>query len=349
MDRFNGMTTEDAEKMRELMKQMRSDKVPDNEDTQRAASTQQTIQSQPVQQSHKSQQEQLRERMMSARANATDSTQQVVLQQTESYQPSSTAQPVQQTQQTQTVQGTANDTIINTTQTGGSGGFQLSKPLVFGIAAIVVAVLVVGYILLKPSGDSSTDVDTSTEGLEWLDPVGEETFLYTPDEITQLRAAGYTGDEIESYQTQQVPAADLITQAEAERDAWIQEAIAPLYDTASDEYKHYVAQTWLTLPERTDMTDWTMIGASYTETKNLDYEKIDVYGNQLFIKVYLDDNEHADWFFVSVTPDEWNQLNDSGNVLVTYTYWTHLIGDDYFESTEDMDDIYIVSASLEII
>lgn len=314
---------------------------------------------QPVQQtSQPTGQEAMRIRMMTARGQQTQQTgQQVVLQQTESYQPAGqqpvqpsqptgqqTTQQTQQTQQTQPQQ----TTMINTTQEG--GGFKPGKKLIFVIVGILLVFGIAAVIVLgsgkKDDADTSTS-DESLDELEWLDPVNQETFLYSPEEITNLRAAGYTGDEIESYQSQQTPAEDLIKQAEAERDAWVQEAIAPLYDTASDEYKHYVSQTWLTLPQRTDMADWTMIGAEYAVDQNLDYEKIDVYGNQMFIKVYLDDNAHESWFFLNVSPTEWNQLNDAGNIQVHYTYVTHLVGDDYMTATEDFDDIYITSATLQ--
>lgn len=327
--------------------------------TQQSRPVQQAQQTQPTQQqaSTASRQSSLRDQMRNARGAASGNGQQVVLQQTENYQPqgtTQTTQSVQSTQQaqpTQPTQASGTGTIINTTQSGNSGGgFKLSKPLVFGIIAIVIVVGIIGVIMLKSSGSGDdTSAEVNEDDLEWLDPVNVQTFLYTPDEITSLRAAGYTGDEIESYQTQQTPASDLIQQAEAERDAWIQEAIAPLYDTASDEYKHYVSQTWLTLPQRTDMEEWTMTAAMYNERKNLDYEKIDVYGNQLFIKVYLDDSAHEDWFFLCVTPDEWNKLKDSGNVIVNYTYCTHLVGDDYMTAVEDESSIYITAASLEII
>lgn len=314
---------------------------------------------QPVQQtSQPTGQQAMRIRMMAARGQQTQQTgQQVVLQQTESYQPAGqqpvqpsqptgqqTTQQTQQTQQTQPQQ----TTMINTTQEG--GGFKPGKKLIFVIVGILLVFGIAAVIVLgsgkKDDADTSTS-DESLDELEWLDPVNQETFLYSPEEITNLRAAGYTGDEIESYQSQQTPAEDLIKQAEAERDAWVQEAIAPLYDTASDEYKHYVSQTWLTLPQRTDMADWTMIGAEYAVDQNLDYEKIDVYGNQMFIKVYLDDNAHESWFFLNVSPTEWNQLNDAGNIQVHYTYVTHLVGDDYMTATEDFDDIYITSATLQ--
>lgn len=317
---------------------------------------------QPAQQtSQLTGQQAMRARMMAARGQQMQQTgQQVVLQQTESYQPEGQqpiqqAQPTgqqvtQQTQQTQQVQQNQTQpqqtTMINTTQEG--GGFKPGKKLIFVIVGILLVFVIAAIVILGSDKKEETNTpDESLEDLEWLDPVNQETFLYSPEEITNLRAAGYTGDEIESYQSQQTPAEDLIKQAEAERDAWVQEAIAPLYDTASDEYKHYVSQTWLTLPQRTDMADWTMIGAEYAVDQNLDYEKIDVYGNQMFIKVYLDDNAHESWFFLNVSPTEWNQLNDAGNIQVHYTYVTHLVGDDYMTATEDFDDIYITSATLQ--
>ena len=320
---------------------------------------------QPAQQtSQLTGQQAMRARMMAARGQQMQQTgQQVVLQQTESYQPAGQqpiqqAQPTgqqvtQQTQQTQQVQQVQQNqtqpqqtTMINTTQEG--GGFKPGKKLIFiGVGILLIFVIAAIVILGSGKKEETNTPDESLEDLEWLDPVNQETFLYSPEEITNLRAAGYTGDEIESYQSQQTPAEDLIKQAEAERDAWVQEAIAPLYDTASDEYKHYVSQTWLTLPQRTDMADWTMIGAEYAVDQNLDYEKIDVYGNQMFIKVYLDDNAHESWFFLNVSPTEWNQLNDAGNIQVHYTYVTHLVGDDYMTATEDFDDIYITSATLQ--
>jgi hypothetical protein len=307
----------------------------------------------PASQSRGGAQQSMRERMRAER-NMADGGQQVTLQQTENYQPNQAGAPQPTPQpQSQPVPNApqpnagGTTTLINTTQSG-SGGFKLSKPLVFGIVAVVFALLVIAFIMFGGDKDEES-TEPNLDDLEWLDPVNTVTFLYTPDEITNLRAAGYTGDEIEQYQSQSIPADDLIAQAEAERDAWVQQAVAPLYDTASDEYKHYVSQTWLTLPQRTDMEEWTMIAASYTERKNLDYEKIDVYGNQLFIKVYLDDNAHEDWFFLNVTPDDWNKLQDSGNVIVNYTYYTHLIGDDYLSAVEDTNDIYITAASIEII
>lgn len=278
---------------------------------------------------------------------------QVVLEQTDTYQPTQNlnGQPAQPAQPTQAPPPIATETIINTTQTQGDKPTPNIK--LIGICAAVVVVVGVLCIIFLGGGRNQDDASTPTEPnldeLDWIDPVNQETFLYAPEQISGLRAAGYTGDEIEIYQAASTDYDELIKRAEAERDAWLQEAIAPLYDTASDEYKHYISQTWLTLPQRTDMAEWTTLGAYYSERKNLDYEKIDVYGNQLFIKIFLDDNVHQDWFFLCVGPDEWNKLQDKGNVIVNYTYCTRLVGDDYLSAVEDTENIYITQASLEII
>lgn len=233
---------------------------------------------------------------------------------------------------------------------------------VIAIVAVVAVLLVVffGYSYLSKNSSNGEDTEPTEEydpfddpNIEWVeDPTGNGTggaSFYTFEQIEQLRAAGYTGTEIDNYAIQMMPYNDLIKQAEAARDAYIQSAIAPLYDTASDEYKHFVSQTWLTLPKREDFPEWNNIAMNYTKRENLDYEKIDVYGNQLFIKVYLDDNEHKDWFFCSVTPEEWNRLGDSGNIIVNYTYCTRYVGDDPWTAVEDLENICIISSSIEFV
>ena len=184
---------------------------------------------QPVQQtSQPTGQQAMRARMMAARGQQMQQTgQQVVLQQTESYQPAGQrpiqqAQPTgqqvtQQTQQTQQVQQNQTQpqqtTMINTTQEG--GGFKPGKKLIFVIVGILLVFVIAAIVILGSGKKEETNTpDESSEDLEWLDPVNQETFLYSPEEITNLRAAGYTGDEIESYQSQQTPAEDLIKQAE---------------------------------------------------------------------------------------------------------------------------------------
>lgn len=249
----------------------------------------------------------------------------------------------------------------NNEDTGGKKkGFQFNKKSGWIIIALIAGILVGAYVVFgKGSGgggekgtaeaDPNQQIPNQDE-LEWINPDDINlTPSYSPEEIEQLRAAGYTGPEIEKYSSQGVDVDDLLRQSAAARDAYQKQANKDLYDVASPEFKHYIGQTWLTLPKRNDIQDWKLLGFQYTEKKNLDYEKIDVYGNQLFLKIYLDDKDHVSWFYLNVTPEEWNSLNDSGNVVVTYTYATHIVGDDVINGVEDKQNIYIIDASLEIL
>lgn len=248
----------------------------------------------------------------------------------------------------------AQNTIINSTdqtrpQKSG-GGFKMSKKMALGIAGIVF-VMIIGVIFIvthgTPRGSADDQVvdDWNEDDFDW---VGVDSYFeYDFEEVEELRSVGYTGDEIEQAELQQIPAADLIRQARAARNAYVQMTLAPMYDTASYEYKNFIEQTWLTLPERDDMYEWKNLASYYEERKNLDYEKIDVYGSQLFIKVYLDDNYHEDWFFCLVSPEDWQKLDDYGNIVVNYTYCTRFDGDDLWTAQEDFENIYIISASIE--
>lgn len=296
------------------------------------------------------QSEMLRNRMKSGSQQSSDS---VKLVQGESYKPQEDKAP------TPTPTPTAKTTtIINTTKTDDDDSlteekkFKITKPVAMGIVGIIIVLIILGVMFLGKgkedgSDDTTDDGIVSDEELEWITP--EYTFSFTQEEIESLREVGYTGDEIESFATLGFSAADMIQEAEVKRDAWIQEAIAPLYDSTSEEYKNFINQTWLTLPERNDTDEWSEIAGYYEERKNLDYEKVTVYGNQLFLKVFLDDDTHQDWFFLNVTPEEWNKLNDRGNVIVTYTYCTRYVGVDSLTMIEDFDNIFITAATLEII
>lgn len=303
---------------------------------------------------------------MEASRNKAASTQSV-MQQGEQY------NPVNQTS-AQPSSPVANQTIINTTQgaggntnppagkdSGDSGDSSVSKGFKMNpvmAIAMVIAVLLVAFFGYSSISKHKTDADgeeTSEPSLdpfedpdlEWIIPGSQ--WEYTPEQIAQLRAAGYTGTEIEQYAQTMTPYTDLIKRAEAARDAYIQEAIAPLYDTASDEYKRFISQTWLSLEKRVDIYEWKTTAMNYSRRENLDYEKVDVYGNQLFIKIYLDDFDHSDWFYCLVTPDEWNKLKNAGNIIVNYTYSTRIVGDDPMNFYEDTDNFYIISSSIEFV
>lgn len=300
-------------------------------------------------------QQAMRQRMLNSRNQATGGSQNV-MQQGDTYDPGQTGQNGQQPQQNGTEpivpeqqNDIANNTIINTTDTTGQANPKDKKSLVLkvvgGLIVAVIGIFVIFSFVGKKQPDEEPVDEWNEDDYDWIVP--EEYYSYTTEQLDALREMGWTADEIEAAQTQQIPANTLIKQAKAARNAYVQMTLAPMYDTASYEYKHFIEQTWLTLPQRDDMNDWTNIASYYQERKNLDYEKIDVYGKQLFIKVYLDDNLHEDWFFITVTPEEWAKLDDFGNIVINYTYVTRYLGDDIWTAEEDFEEYYITEAHIE--
>lgn len=165
-------------------------------------------------------------------------------------------------------------------------------------------------------------------------------FEYTEEQLMALREAGFTGREIEKYEAEEADADLLIKEAvQAQRD-WAKK----INDSILDKTWSGFTETWLGLDERIDVTDFNEYIMVHQETKNLDYEKIPVRGNQIFIKVYLDDLYHEDYFFMQVEPNEYSALNSEGNILVTYNYIHPTIIDaDGFE-VEDESRMFIVDA-----
>lgn len=267
----------------------------------------------------------------------------------------------QQVQQPQQQQNTPND---DSTDSGNNKPKMSPKAILIGVGLFIV-VLVLMFVFSQlnkadkdsnqPSGGSVDEFGNPIDG----DTAGDDDLIfimpnddyvgYSFDQVEELRAAGYTGTEIEENETNGVPFEDLIKQAEDARQAWIDEAIAPLYDTASDEYKNSVKNTWLGLSLREDVDDFTQVGSYYEDTKNFDYEKVEARGFQLYVKIYLDDTNHDDFFFLAVEPSEYLQLKDSGNVVVTYRYVLPIVWDEENQAfIEDESRMFIVDAELTI-
>lgn len=226
-----------------------------------------------------------------------------------------------------------------------------SKLLIIIFLALVVVIVAI-VIALKFTGGSTEDnsLVKESEGdmssIEYIEPV----FAYTEDEIALLRTVGYTGTEIEENQANGISAQSLIDTATAEQEAWIQEFVAPLYDTASEDYKQNLQSTWLGLTERFDVAEYLDSIVQQSVTRNLDFEKITVQGNQIFLKIYLDANSHDDYFFMSVTPKRYLELPDSGNIVVVYEYLPKMVmAADGVTYEEDHNQIFIISAHEQIV
>lgn len=172
------------------------------------------------------------------------------------------------------------------------------------------------------------------------DTESSSDFQYTDEQLAALRAAGYTAREIEKHEAQETDADMLITEAAQAQKDWAKKINNAIIDGTWSGF----SETWLALEEREDVADFNSYIMIHQETKNFDYEKIPVRGNQIFIKVYLDDLYHEDYFFMQVEPNEYAALNSEGNILVTYHYIHPTILDEDGIETEDTSRMFIVDS-----
>lgn len=207
------------------------------------------------------------------------------------------------------------------------------------IAVIFIGVLLVCVMAMSGGstglsfsfGDGEEEVQApTTMWVEWRGqsvevPIDPETgqpimpeFKYTDGEKEQLRIAGFTGDEIESFEQQMLEPIPIVEEAAAEREEWAEQFVAPYFDTASEEWKSVINTTWYGLEEVVSYDTESINYQNYTYSLNADYEKIKAYGHQLLIKIYL--NSSGDYAFMITTPQRYAELPDSGNMVVSITY-----------------------------
>lgn len=141
--------------------------------------------------------------------------------------------------------------------------------------------------------------------------------MYSDKELHALRKWGYTASEIQKASDDGLSAKSLVESARADREEAQKEALAAVSDTASDEYKQLLAQTWLG-GEPLDISgfDTSIVYEYNTHTEIVDYDRVEPRGEQCFVKCYLDDGNAA---FMPVKPDRFNSLADHGNMVVDIT------------------------------
>lgn len=193
-----------------------------------------------------------------------------------------------------------------------------------GFGAVIVLVLI-GLIVAKVRGDDTKDPppsDSNSPGIvvgddAYWDQFEEPgtTFSYTDEEKQQLRAWGYTGDEIEEHESNETSVDELVAASRQEQE----EARATLSNPESPEYQALLNNTWLgqqalTIPQYEEGVSEGIIYYD-TYTLNADYEKVPAHGHNLLLKVYLEDGSYA---FMECPLLRYMQLPDSGNIVVSY-------------------------------
>ena len=154
---------------------------------------------------------------------------------------------------------------------GDSGGGSGKVIAIVAGVIFVIVIAVFGMMKIMPAVMSSSE----EEETEWTEP----PFEYMDIEIENLRDAGYTGDEIEQFESEMIPADTLIEEAEERRKAIYESEVAPYWDNTSDEYKFLEEMTWVGGEEfdfNIDEIDgWERKGS----VLNLDYKKVPLHGN----------------------------------------------------------------------
>ena len=162
---------------------------------------------------------------------------------------------------------------------------------------------VLGAETQAPVGDQQTSSGGTTSSTSG--GVGE----FNGKTADTLRKWGFTNNQMEIASRDGISAEAMVEQAKQER----KEA-----QWASEAYQNMLRQTWLGQPPMDisgfNSTDVMYATESYTE--NVDYEKVDPSGMQLWVKCFLKNGTTA---FMQCPPARYNELEPSGNIVIQYT------------------------------
>lgn len=158
---------------------------------------------------------------------------------------------------------------------------------------------------------------------------------YTAEQIETLKRLGYTGDEITAAARDSLDYEALVESAQALRDAEAADALIRMSDASSEEFQ-YLLYWGVFGFERREFTPRNNENISYNQPGsylvNADYEKVDTYGLQLFLRVKIASNTYV---YMQVDPSRWEVLPNSGNIVVRVNYVRY--------GTEEANAVYITS------
>lgn len=220
----------------------------------------------------------------------------------------------------------------------------MNPTLVIGliIAGVLLLLVLIMVIVKNNTGDASSDVsddslDVSAEALlqqaqqgTVIDTYGTEVYEETPTtavepveysdtEAVTLRKYGYTADEIEFSREQGISYETMLEDAQLAQQEIAQQYVAGASDTGSAEYQRLINMTWLSgAPfhiEPAQPDEYGNMPIEYSaQTINADFVKCGEQGTQLYLKLDLGALGSA---FMTVDPQRWVQLGDSGNIVVS--------------------------------
>lgn len=192
--------------------------------------------------------------------------------------------------------------------------------------------------IIDPNGSIKILGDNHT--INYYNPTSLSSISGEDNAITiELRKLGYTGDEITLALSTGMNTDLLVQEAEKLHDQAAQEALARMSDTAGEEFKALQQHSiffmqYYDFPEYVNDLAFRDFEGSYIV--NADYEKLETYGHQLYIKLKVANNDYA---FMSVTPDRWATLPETGNIVVRVYCTMYGLGDAanvYFTNIEEV-------------
>lgn len=174
--------------------------------------------------------------------------------------------------------------------------------------------------ILRQAGISTNEDGTVTSSSNSLGG-------YTEADKSSLRAAGYTGTEIDVAETNSEDVQDLLMKAKVEKDKYLQKTYKELDEDArktesSDAYKELKQYTWLGNTPGELVYDATKSYTTETVTYNARFDKIPLRGNECLVKLYLDDIGLEPAFY-NVHPERYAQMKDTGNMVVVFDMVTY--------------------------
>ena len=192
----------------------------------------------------------------------------------------------------------------------------LINPIVLLVGFVLVCLLVVGIMFIYKAGVKKRAAEEAKRAEELLQQETEVIFEYTAEEKEQLRLCGFTGDEIENMEFEHQEASKVIEDMKKKRQEQYEKEMKPFFDGASDEFKAVYYNTWY--GQKDFVVDSDVEGYAYfNENMNVDYEKLPPKGHQLFLKYYL---SNGDACFITVPPERYIELSDSGNIVISVEY-----------------------------
>jgi hypothetical protein len=222
------------------------------------------------------------------------------------------------------------------------------KPVLFAAGGLVLAAaLIIILVQVFSSGGDRRGVsemleDPPVDSDGWESYEGEDdpfdfpvlpiAVRYTPEQLAELRAYGYTGDEIEQFQSEGADFQALIDDALVKQATQLIRTYNHLLRNSlasTDEaYTAALSMSWLGLPvPYVEPGEYDALGNPMSEyyseqrKENVNYWKVPLAGNQCLLKLRLDDGTIV--FYVTTPMDYLEKKRDYGNMVITYKRITY--------------------------